>query len=283
MSGALTKEQRDHYAEHGFLVLPEAFNPTEVRRMREEADRILELIINSSLANKRRSGRLDICDVGDGDLMVRKIQPINDLSLYLAEISQDERFLGPMRELMGDDPMLMEEKLNYKTPLGARIPEIEAKAMEAYFPIHSDWAYYKSQDYPQTVMSSAICMDACTPESGPIRVWRGTHKEHIEHERYEIGLQVKPGSVDFEGGEDVLAPAGSVMLFSSLLIHNSRGNRSGRPRRLMIYSHFPKCAKMGFDVRNSPTRMRESPWEWEYIRRKTIGEYQDRFHAPKFD
>ena len=70
------------------------------------------------------------------------------------------------------------------------------------------------------------------------------------------------------------------MLFHSLLVHNSRPNVSGRPRRVMIYSHYPAGANMGHDVRNGPNRLREAPWEWEYIRtRPPVGS----FHAPQFD
>ena len=61
----------------------------------------------------------------------------------------------------------------------------------------------------------------------------------------ENGLQVKPGLIDFDGGVDILAPAGSVMIFHALLVHNSRPNTSGRPRRIMIYSHYPDRVDMG--------------------------------------
>ena len=278
----LTDEQREFFVENGYLVLPAVFHEEEVRRMREEADAILALIINSSLANGRKSGRLDICRSAAGEQMVRKIQPINDLSLVLAQASADERFIGPMRAVMGDEPVLMEEKLNYKEPLPEAVAGIEVKTSTDAFPVHSDWAYYKAQNYPQNIISSAICLDACTPESGPIRVWPGSHKEHLEHERTEVGLQVLPHLIDFNGGMDVLAPAGSVLLFHALLIHNSRPNVSGKPRRLMIYSHFPAQAKMGFDVRNGPTRLRESAYEWAYQRMKDRGEFRDQFRAPVF-
>ena len=110
MKTELTGEDLAHFRENGYLVLPQAFNAEEVALMQHEADRILELIINSSLANGRKSGRLDILQTSTGP-MVRKIQPINDLSLFLAGVSADERLIGPMRQLMGDEPILMEEKL----------------------------------------------------------------------------------------------------------------------------------------------------------------------------
>jgi len=264
----LTESQLADFHKNGFIIIEKAFNQGEVEHMRREADFIANLIINSSLSNKRQSGRLDIKTQENANHIIRKIQPINDLSLYLAQVSADDRLLDPMRQIMGDEPILMEEKLNYKQPLDCKIEGIKAPSLVDKFPIHADWAYYKAQNYPQNILSSAISMDDCNPDSGPIRVWPGSHTEHREHEKIDIGLQVKEGLIDFGGGEDVLAPAGSVMIFHALLVHNSQANVSGKPRRLMIYSHYPKAADMGNDVRNGPGRLIESPYEMEYLRSK---------------
>jgi hypothetical protein len=96
----------------------------------------------------------------------------------------------------------------------------------------------------------------------------------------EIGLQVKPGLIDFDGGVDILAPAGSVMIFHALLVHNSRPNSSGRPRRIMIYSHYPDRVDMGYDVRNGPTRLREQPYEQQYRELVARGEFTRVVEAP---
>ncbi|MFL2541487.1 MAG: phytanoyl-CoA dioxygenase family protein, partial [Candidatus Latescibacterota bacterium] len=145
------------------------------------------------------------------------------------------------------------------------------------------WAYYKAQNYPQAIISSAICLDDCTVENGPLHIWPGTHKQHLPHQQAnQGGLVVEPGLVDPQGGIDLLVPAGTILLFSSLLIHNSRPNTSGKPRRLMIYSHYPGAADMGSDVRNGPSRLREAPYEWEYVRMRERGEAQATFKAPTY-
>ena len=272
-----------YFQEHGYVAMERVFSDDEVQRMRKEADDILELILNSSNSLERQSGRLDLVR-NEAGFLVRKIQPINDLSLYLSQISADSRLLDPMRALMNEEPILMEEKLNYKQPLPGLSFGFETKPRGTdRFPVHNDWAYYRAQNYPQGIISSAITLDDCPAESGPIRIWPGTHKSHLEHESVDIGLQVQPGLVDFEGGEDLLLPAGSVAFFSSLLVHNSRPNISGKPRRMMIYSHYPASAKMGVDVRNGPTRLREAPYEWEYTRMKLRGEENDVFRAETVD
>jgi len=276
----ITQEKLEQFDRDGFLIMPGVFSPAEVGNMRTEADYILELIINSSLANKRRSGRLDWNQLPDGAQVVRKIQPINDMSIFLQKMSEDPRLLAPMRGIMGDEPILMEEKLNYKQPLTEPVKGMTIREADDRFPVHNDWAYYAAQNYPQTILSSAISMDECTAASGPIRVWPGSHKTHLEHQVCDFGLEVKPTLIDHGGGMDVLAPAGTVMFFHSLLVHNSTANVSGKPRRLMIYSHYPKSANMGYDVRNGPGRMRETPWERQYTRMKDAGIYRDTFKAP---
>jgi len=283
MSFELNDAEARFFKDHGYLVLPRRFGPDDVRRMRDEADRILELCINSSIANGRKSGRLNIVRRPGGQQVVRRIQPIIDLSLPLYDISNDPRLLAPLRGLLGGELSLMEEKITYKEPL----PEpVECLACEEdiddRFAVHSDWAYYKDQGYPQGLISSAVCLDDCTAESGPLRVWPGSHLVHREHERTPFGRQVLPHLIDLNGGEDVLAPAGSVILWHAMLVHSSRPNVSGRPRRLMIYSHYLASAGIAFDSRNGPLRFHESPWEWRYQRLKDAGAFRDVFQAPRF-
>jgi ectoine hydroxylase-related dioxygenase (phytanoyl-CoA dioxygenase family) len=282
VSVALSPSQRAEFEEQGYLILPAVFTDSEVRRMQDEADAILELIINSSIANHRKSGRLDWFLSPEGIPHVRKIQPINDLSLYFTQISQDPRLLEPMRQIMGDEPVLMEEKLNYKQPLPGFVGDVEIRPGTDRFSTHNDWAFYQQNQYPQSIISSAISLDACTPDNGPSHIWPGTHKQHIPHVQGPLGWEVPPGAIDPDAGIDVLVPPGSVMLFHSLLIHNSRPNETPFPRRLMIYSHYPAKFPIGFDVRNGPTRLRESPWEAEYHRLKARGLFQDPFKAPVY-
>ena len=278
----LTGQQLHFFKENGYLILEKVFDSDEVARMREESDYILELMLNSSLAHDRLSERLDWRLNSSGQQIVRKIQPINDLSLLFTRVSRDERLMGPMRQIMGEEPVLMEEKLNYKQPLREPVTGLPIREFEDGFPIHNDWAYYKKQDYPQSILSSALLIDGCTNENGPLRIWPGSHKSYLEHEPMENGLQVKSGLIDFDGGIDMLAPAGSFMIFHVLVVHNSCPNTSGRPRRIMIYSHYPESFGIPFDVRNGPKRLRESPWEREYLRMRERGEYGDRFRAPVY-
>ncbi len=279
---SLSAEQLEFFDESGYLILENLFTDDEVTHLQSESDYLLELILNSSLMHQRLSGRLDWRLTSQDVQMVRKIQPINDLSLAFTKAIEEERIVEPLRQIMGDEPVLIEEKLNGKQPLTQKIEGLPIRQIDDAFPVHNDWAYYAAQNYPQNVLSSALLLDDCTTENGPLRIWPGSHKPHLEHERVDNGLQVREGLIDHEGGIDLLAPAGSFMIFHVLAAHNSRPNVSGRPRRLMIYSHCPASANMPFDVRNGPSRLRESPYESEYMRAVTRGDFKNPFAAPTY-
>jgi phytanoyl-CoA hydroxylase len=278
MSVALTSEEIQAFHDRGYLILRNVFEQDELDRLRREADRILELTVNSSLANDRTSGRLDLAEDDAGNQQVRKIQPVNDLSREIARVSQDDRFVKPMQTLLGDTPILMEEKLNYKQPLTDPVPALDARHDSTAFPVHNDWAYYREDGYPRSLVWSAICLDDCTEDAGPLHVWPGSHVRHIPHERRSSGLVVPESEINYNAGTSLCVPAGSIVMCHSLLIHNSRHNDSSHPRRLMIYSHYPESEfKTYFDERNGPIRYEESQWESEYYRKKRDGEYTDEF------
>lgn len=277
-------EQAAEIEQKGYVIIEDVFDSEEIEQMRKAADRILELIVNSSLANERTSGRLALVEDESGSQLVKKIQPINDLSLTFTEIARDERLIEPMREFMDDDPRLLEEKLNYKQPLPEPVEQLDTNRPSEAWPVHSDWAYFRAQGYPQDVVSSAIALDDLTEENGTMRLWPNTNDEFVEHKRTDNGLEVPPEHVDEDNAELLEIPAGSLVLFDSIVWHDSSPNMTDNPRRLMIYSHYPASAgqehSITEDERNAPARRRESPYEWRYQELNDRGEFKDQFEAP---
>jgi ectoine hydroxylase-related dioxygenase (phytanoyl-CoA dioxygenase family) len=75
------------------------------------------------------------------------------------------------------------------------------------------------------------------------------------------------------------APAGSVLLFHAKLVHDSEPNRSGQPRRVMIYSHYPRSHDPAADPdrRNGPVREYSRAFEDEYREMVRSGAFEPRF------
>ena len=57
MGFEISEQQICQFKADGYLVLPSVFDLSEVKAMREEANFILELMVNSSLYHQRKSGR----------------------------------------------------------------------------------------------------------------------------------------------------------------------------------------------------------------------------------
>lgn len=273
---ALNGEQLAAYETDGLLVLPRLFGDHELVAMRDAADRILELAINSSIALQRRYPRMDAKLQDDGRLTLRKIQPVNDLSPTIAAISADERLLGPMGQLMADEPVLMEEKLNYKQAVDTRGLDLQFLRLSTFlanharegFVLHHDWGYYRREGYPENTMSSAVALDDCAGR-GPIRVIPGSHRLDVplaDPDPASGSGIVADGVFETSDLVPVDAPAGSVMLFHAKLVHDSEPNRSGLPRRLMIYSHYPRShdPHQDPDRRNAPLRQYAQSFESQY-------------------
>lgn len=258
---SMTAEHRETYEREGYLVLPGVFDAGEIARMRAESDRLVTEAVNASIALGRRSPRLDL-QRRDGVAVVRKLQPIVDASDVFAATVRDERLVGPLRDLLGCEPVLMEEKLNVKQVLPTDV-DVDASEDGEGFLLHTDWAYFRAQGYPIETLSSAVSIDASTPDNGPIRVLPGSHR-HTYPEREGYPPVLADGAVNEDTLVDVLAPPGSVMVFHSALVHSSSQNRSGRPRRIMIFSHYPSTHDGDADRRNRPLRERAQAHENEY-------------------
>ena len=265
----ITDEQRHSYERDGYLVIERAFGDDDVRAMRDEADRIAELVVNVSLATGEASPRLDLQRRG-GRVVLRKLQPINDISPVFERVANDERLLGPLRDVLGCEPVLMEEKLVYKQHLRTD-PGLPAGDEDEAFPFHTDLAYFWLDGYPRETLSSAIAIDDTTIENGPIRVVPGSHlRDDWPHQDGWPPILV-PGAVDESRTVPVLAPAGSITIFHSALVHASSQNLTDQPRRLIILSHHPSTHVIEPDKRNRHLRMPARAQEERYAQLVAAG------------
>lgn len=280
----LDTKQIASFQKLGYLVLTDKFTKAEVQEMQLEANRLLEFLLNSSLANSRRSGRLDIKQLPSGKHIIRKIQPIVDISPTFSTLAKDERLLTPLRQLQGEEAALMEEKFSYKQPLPEPIKGIEVHLADDRFLLHQDYTYHVQHGYRPDIITCGIVLDDCTLENGPLRVWPGTHHELIPHENVMIGnyrsYQVPESKINYQDGVDLTVPRGTLLLFHDLLVHSSSVNHTDNPRRILFFSYCPTSTPISFDTRNSPTRIAEFPYESQYQKLKQQGLFTDIFHVP---
>lgn len=292
MSVDISQDAVEQFSEQGYAFFPSFFDDSEVERFREEANRVLELVVNSSLAHDRKNRRLNLVENAEGQQAIRQVSPSIDLTKTFHDLAINE-LADLIRPFIEEEPILIERtaQLNYKMPLPEPIEELDPDPSDDSYPVHNDWAYYEGW-LPRGIITTAVFLDDCEEDSGPLQVWPGTHTEHIEHEESELGLQAPEEDIDHDAGEPVLGPKGSVLLFHSELVHSSEPNRSGRPRRLAIYGHAPE-SRVDTEIADGsarpetgstyPPELQETKYEWEYQRLKDRGEFRDRFEAPTWE
>lgn len=287
----ITKEQIEKFQEEGYLFLPGFFDDEKVERLKNEADRILELAINSSLANNRKSKRLHLNDHDDRTQSIRNVQPFIDLSRVFRRVAVKD--LPPLlRPIMADKPVSLDRtsQLNYKQPLPNPIEELNGAPFTGDYPVHADWPYFEEKaPKPTDFVIGSLFIDACTKDNGSLEIWPGSHKQKLKHEDTDLGaFAVPPERIDYEAGQRICGPAGSILFFDAKLVHSSEPNSTKGPRRMAIYRHAPasnvenqindgSARPKGYGF---PTGLIESAYENEYRRLKQQQRYEDRFTAP---
>ncbi len=244
------------------------------------------------LCQGRKSGRAAVGLDSNGEVSLVKLQPFLDVSAVFQRVAADTRVTSTLAAIMHDQPVLMPEKckLNYKQrlteggenfalgdPPTAQGTPTRGGGELGRFPIHNDYAYYRKQRCPPTALTSCVVLDDCTLDNGPLQMWPGTHKQHLEHDPHELGLQVRPelladGTLDAARGEPVLAKAGSFIVFQVTTIHASTPNFTADPRRLCIFAHCPESLFVPqLHPGNQNAVIREGALEASYLRRVVIG------------
>ena len=219
----LTPSQLDFYNENGFVVLDPVYDESELTLLRKAADELLE---NSGPIDPENP-RLQIEEERlQGDMIVRKIEPIIDVVPALEELVYDVRMTAPAAQIFGEDVFLFEDKLNYKPP-----------RIGSAYPLHQDYAYW--QDYTDQLITVTLLLDDATEENGCLRFAPGSHKKGLiarqnDHSRI-IQYEIDDPSI----AVDAPGKAGSLVLFSCYTAHHSFPNRTKEGRRAILYTYNP--------------------------------------------
>lgn len=225
----------ERYRQDGYVATSSGLSEAELAQLREEADRLLRLCSRESERYARRieweTDHLAANEMAGMDKVIRKLEPVSDLSPIFARLALDERIVSPASAILGGPVELFEDKLNLKLPGGSP------------YPWHQDWVCCW-QAHTDELVTSFIYLDDADAQNGCLQVIPGSHSAKRR-------CAFKPGSrfeVDpSEVAQDKIVPvplrAGEMILFDSYLLHYSDLNRSRVPRRCIIYTYNP--ARLG--------------------------------------
>jgi len=239
----LSETELAQYEEKGFLLREGVFDPEEIEDICTECEALVDRLVRNRKGERLTFGSYTfdadtINDTmikweGDSDI-VHGIEPFAHLSDKLEKWAVDQRFVDPMKDIIGtDNPELFTEKLNLKRPEhgGAN-------------PMHQDHPYWvRVAEVAADVYTAMLFLDDATVENGCLHVVPGSHTQgewikRSDGDRFagnEIDVSKYPDVVP----EPVEVKAGSVIFFGSMLVHQSAPNLSDKPRRAILYSYQP--------------------------------------------
>jgi ectoine hydroxylase-related dioxygenase (phytanoyl-CoA dioxygenase family) len=219
------------YWRQGYLTAPSVLSEQQLVELRQEADRLVALCSAQPeryarriewevdhLAEEHRKGM---------DKVIRKLEPISDLSPRFAELAFAEGIAGPAAAIFGGPVELFEDKLNLKLPGGSP------------YPWHQDWVCCW-RAHTDELITCFIYLEDADETNGCLQVIPGSHvgKPCLPFKpgsRFEID----PAYVDRDKAVPVPLKAGEMILFDPYLLHFSDLNRSRVPRRAIIYTYNP--------------------------------------------
>lgn len=216
----LNDEQVASYEENGFVVSEPVFDETELVALRAAAD---ELLTNAGPLVPGNHRVAIEAETLDGKSMVRRIEPVIDLSPALAELVVDSRMTGPVARLFGEPVFLFEDKLNYKAP-----------HVGLDYGLHQDYKYWT--EYTNRLITVTLYLDDATPENGCLRLVPGSHRQGLvepDSEGRLVAWDIDLDAVDAPG------PAGSLVVFSCYTAHHSYTNRTPKGRRAILCTYNP--------------------------------------------
>ena len=248
----LTTEQRQSFAEDGYLVVPNALDEETVQHLLAEADKLAAPFLNKpEIAGKPEYNHLDL---RRGLLKEKRLLGLVANSTTVPLVVQ----------LLSPNIHLHSTTIIYKRPETADAPPFR-RGWHRDIRIPKDLGH---EGLPLVGIKVCYCLtDFHAPNSGMTLMARATHL------RTEP-LKIPKGEVDPLGIEvkDLQLNAGDALFFENRIFHTAAPNRSNRTSKVVIYGYSYRWMK--------PEVYLENPGEQQLlnvdpITRQLLGGYRD--------
>lgn len=213
---SLSSEEKSVFVRDGFVVRRRMYSPAEIRNLSDWIDRI---VARGPIRGKEMFYFED--DLRrPGERILNRLECFADHP-ELREVIRGERMLAPVAQMLGDEPVLFKEKINFKMPGGG--------GFKPHQDIQPGW-----DSFAPYFISVLVTIDASTVENGCLELAAGHHKRGL------IGRLWEPMEGDeLEGIGFVRYPMepGDVAFFDCFVPHQSAPNLTDRPRRNLYLTY----------------------------------------------
>lgn len=221
----LSDAQIDAYRRDGYLVLGDVVPPETLARLRRLTD---EVVAGAAGVGDHD----DVYDLGPGHRPdapeVRRIKLPHRVRPEFRAFAADPALTGVLAPLLGPDIRLHGGKINLKSGVGGDPVEW-----------HQDWAFYPHTN--DDILAVGVMLDDMDEDNGPVLMMPGTHRgpvyDHHAGGFFAGAIDPERCGLDFGDAATVTGRAGSISVHHVRLVHGSAANRSGRPRRLLLWEY----------------------------------------------
>ena len=219
----LTSQQLSEFDKSGYIFLPELFSADEAALLKREADTVYA------------SDRKEIWRETSG--VARTAFAAHTYNEGFKRLGAHPRLIEPVQQLL-DGPVYMHQfKVNAKAAFDGDV-----------WQWHQDYGTWKRDDeMPEPrALNIAVFIDDVTAANGPLLFIPGSHKQGVVKAGHDLQTTSYPlWTLDRETVSELAehggcvaptGPAGSVLIFSSLLVHASPANISPFDRTIVYLS-----------------------------------------------
>ena len=219
----LLRKQVERFEAEGYLFLPEVFTPHEAALLRREAERIYAL------------DREEVWRESSGT--ARTAFAAHTYNEGFRRLGRHPRLIEPVMQLLGGPVYMHQYKVNAKAAFDGEV-----------WQWHQDYGTWRrDDDMPEPrAMNIAVFLDDVTAANGPLLFIPGSHRQGVLAAGHDLATTSYPlWTLDREtvtrlaergGCVAPTGPAGSVLLFSSRLVHASPPNISPFGRTIVYLS-----------------------------------------------
>lgn len=219
----LNDEQITFYRQNGYVAVEDVLSEDDVDDLRRVTDEFIE---RSRLLIKGG----EIFDLGPDHTadrpQVRRINaPWKHHSVYDRTL-RHEGVLDIVDQLIGPGLRLRGGKLNMKS---------EDRASQVEW--HQDWAFFPHTN--DDLLTVGVAIDDMDATNGCLQVIPGSHRDRLyDHHQdgYFVGAVAEP-DFDDSTAVPVEVQAGGLSIHHVRTLHGSLPSASGRPRRLLLFTH----------------------------------------------
>lgn len=219
----LTSDELQDYENNGFVVIDNIFTPDELKIMNEELA-VLERAENRPAPKSK-----------DREGILLELGLLSEKTKIFAE---DQRILALIEDIVKPGIAIYSSKLVSKLPNNDTVCHW-----------HQDDAYYVGVSASETRMSVWVPLLGANEKNGCLWIVPRSHKQGLlTHHVKDYGLcrrSLIEEEVDLSEAVPLNMKAGSILLFSALLWHGSKGNQTDQTRRAFIISYQEATAKSG--------------------------------------